>query len=205
MASGGSGSGGWATGVDGSKSDGGGSSVSSSGGRWAAGHGGPVSSGGRCSASGDINYISSGVVGWAGSSGRSSISSIVDGRAAGSDMAAAAVVCHDRLDFTTGLVDSDAETEDQQLGAIDVQVADFTVEGTVQLPEKMPAWSMRSLSALGRWLHVEKETEHAEVLLVYKEDDLDTDEEEEGVFIDDVTKMYQPQVVRIPESENYYR
>ena len=120
-------------------------------------------------------------------------------------MAAATAVCHDGLDFITGLVDSDAETEDQQLGAIDVQVADFTVEGTVQLPEKMPAWSMRSLSALGRWLHVEKETEHAQVMLVCKEDDLDTDEEEEGVFIDDVTEMYPPQVVHILDSENYDR
>ena len=41
--------------------------------------------------------------------------------------------------------------------------------------------------------------------LVGMEDDLDNYEEEEGVFIDDVTKMYPPQVVRIPDSKNYHR
>ena len=206
MASGGSGSRGWAIGGDGSKSHAGCRSVSSSSGRWAAGHGGSVSSGGGQEAAGDGGYVSSGVDGWAASGGRSFVSSVGDGRPAGNDMAAIAAVRHDEFDFVTGLVDFDAETEDQQLGAVDVQVADFTVEGTVQLPEKMPTWSIRSLSALGRWLHVEKETEHARVLLVYKEDDLDTDEEEEGVFIDDVTEMYPPQqVVHIQDSKNYNR
>mgnify|MGYP006961252909 CR=1 FL=1 len=69
----------------------------------------------------------------------------------------------------------------------------------------MPPWSMRSLSALGRWLDVEKGTEHAQVLLagdlVGMEDDLDNYEEEEGVFVDDVTGMYPPQVVHILDSE----
>ena len=37
------------------------------------------------------------------------------------------------------------------------------------------------------------------------EDDLDNYEEEEGVFVDDVTEMYPPQVVHIPDSENYDR
>ena len=58
-------------------------------------------------------------------------------------MAAIAAVHHDEFDFITGLINSDAETEDQQLGAVDVQ-----------LSEKMPPWSMRSLSALGRWLDI---------------------------------------------------
>ena len=115
MPRGGSGSRGWATGVDGSKSDGGGSSVSSSGSRWAAGHGGSVSSGGGQEAASAGNYVSRGVDGWAASGGRSFVSSVGDGRPAGNDMAAIAAVRHDEFDFVTGLVDFDAETEDQQL------------------------------------------------------------------------------------------
>ena len=122
MASGGSGSRGWAIGGDGSKSHAGCRSVSSSSGRWAAGHGGSVSSGGGQEAASDGNYVSRGVDGWAASGGRSFVSSVGDGRALGNDMAAVAAIHHDEFDFITGLVNSDTETQDQQVGIVNLQL-----------------------------------------------------------------------------------